>query len=190
MLTASTEYSLHAKITSRQLMARLYGRECDDLLRGALQPDRCRHQGRQGFAAPARRRHDGRADVALVVVQVTPPDSDCRDLDVVIERLGGRWLSRHKDDSSYFSGGRGHRLPLASVDSTGRLRGNRRSGTKTRPALYIFVRSPDRRLPCGGPPTLGNCNLRTAKQAERPPTWGRRSPENGGRASSHSGGQL
>src|SRR6516225_8225306 len=71
MLTASTKYSLHAKITPRQLMARSYGRERDDHLHRALQPDRCRHQGRQGFTAPARRgqaapgRH-GRRDEAVL----------------------------------------------------------------------------------------------------------------------------
>src|SRR6516225_3899098 len=71
MLTASIAYSRHAKITSRQLMARSYGREYDDHLHRALQPDRCQHQGRQGFAAPARRgqaapgRH-GRRDEAVL----------------------------------------------------------------------------------------------------------------------------
>ena len=44
MLTASTEYSPHAKTTPRQLMVRSYGREYDDHLHRALQPDRCRHQ--------------------------------------------------------------------------------------------------------------------------------------------------
>src|SRR6516225_4338042 len=31
------------------------GREYDDHLHRALEPDRCRHQGRQGFSAPPRR---------------------------------------------------------------------------------------------------------------------------------------